>query len=511
MMKPPVGPSSLPHRILLRAAALLVPSPQRTEWLAEWRSELWYVERASNADCGTDSIGNGRTAFCLGAFNDALCVSQLHSREHGSRPFQLRSASQCISLLAAFAVINTVIALLVPGVRNAILAPAFHDPQNIVLLSTNGNGGFGGLRGSPMLISSEQYLFLKKQVESRFDNPAFYFIRPEHVEAPEETTPPLELAQSTENLFEVLGISPPPALLDASKREHAAPLLLSRTAWLKYFGGDPRVIGQVVNVAKQKAMLVGILPDGAWNLPGQTDAWLFEDMQHIGALPPRTYGVFVAQARPSFLSGHPGGSWRFLLTNQLGGYDGVWIQSLTQLVRQHRQQPLFILLSALLLACLNLPAITSLSFGDYPAARDSSWTIRLRRWIFFSTKILFILPIVFFGTFLVAHGTVTTSLDTCLPVQFLLAFASYLLAFRWALADQRQRCPKCLSLLSDPARVGQTAQSFLEWSGTELICAKGHGLLHIPEWPTSWFATQRWLYLDPSWNGLFLVRGCPLS
>jgi len=26
------------------------------------------------------------------------------------------------------------------------------------------------------------------------------------------------------------------------------------------------------------------------------------------------------------------------------------------------------------------------------------------------------------------------------------------------------------------------------------------GLLHIPEMPTSWFRTQRWLYLDPSWK-----------
>ena len=30
-----------------------------------------------------------------------------------------------------------------------------------------------------------------------------------------------------------------------------------------------------------------------------------------------------------------------------------------------------------------------------------------------------------------------------------------------------------------------------------------HGLLHIPEIPTSWFSTQRWLYLDPSWSSLF--------
>ncbi len=47
------------------------------------------------------------------------------------------------------------------------------------------------------------------------------------------------------------------------------------------------------------------------------------------------------------------------------------------------------------------------------------------------------------------------------------------------------------------------SRTFLAWNGTELICVGGHGLLHVPEMPTSWFSTQRWLYLDPSWEVLF--------
>jgi hypothetical protein len=44
---------------------------------------------------------------------------------------------------------------------------------------------------------------------------------------------------------------------------------------------------------------------------------------------------------------------------------------------------------------------------------------------------------------------------------------------------------------------------FLAWNGTELMCASGHTLLHVPGLPTSWFETQRWLYLDTSWEFLF--------
>ncbi len=34
----------------------------------------------------------------------------------------------------------------------------------------------------------------------------------------------------------------------------------------------------------------------------------------------------------------------------------------------------------------------------------------------------------------------------------------------------------------------------------------GHTLLYIPSLPTSWFSTQRWMLLDPSWKFLFAGR-----
>ena len=83
------------------------------------------------------------------------------------------------------------------------------------------------------------------------------------------------------------------------------------------------------------------------------------------------------------------------------------------------------------------------------------------------------------------------------------AFSICLLGLSWACRDQRQRCPVCLRRVTHAAQVGVASQTFLGWSGTELICAGGHTLLHIPALPTSWFSTQRWLYLDGSWEFLF--------
>jgi hypothetical protein len=141
-------------------------------------------------------------------------------------------------------------------------------------------------------------------------------------------------------------------------------------------------------------------------------------------------------------------------------------------------------------SCFFLPAAISRSHGDGP---------RWSRWIILSAKIAFILPVVFFGLL----KLMSLSSANPAPIQLLASLAGGSLAFRWVLRDQRQRCPVCLRLLTNPVRVGQASQNFLGWNGTELICARGHGLLHVPETPTSWFSTQRWLYLDPSWNSLF--------
>jgi hypothetical protein len=123
--------------------------------------------------------------------------------------------------------------------------------------------------------------------------------------------------------------------------------------------------------------------------------------------------------------------------------------------------------------------------------------------MFLTVKFGLLVPTLCFGALDLAYAfpiAPTSSQYIQLSVSFLFG----LFAFRWILRDQRRRCPVCLSTLTNPARVGEPSRNFLGWNGTELICAGGHGLLHVPELPTSWFGTQRWLYLDSSWSSVFL-------
>jgi len=149
-------------------------------------------------------------------------------------------------------------------------------------------------------------------------------------------------------------------------------------------------------------------------------------------------------------------------------------------------------------ALLILPSTTTFGLGEYPPTPHSpSWAARPRRWIFLLVKFALLVPIVFCGT--LDFGLIIASTG----VEPHAMLVGYILAFRWMLIDQRRRCPVCLEVLTGPVHIGQSSHTVLDWYGTELMCRKGHGLMHVPDTPTCSFSTQRWIYLDSSWRSLF--------
>ncbi len=85
----------LPHTIL-RVASVLAPADERSQWITEWRSELWYIPRSRS------------TVFCPGAFRDALWLR----RNHPARTsIPLHSPLSCLAFLAVLAVFAAALAL----------------------------------------------------------------------------------------------------------------------------------------------------------------------------------------------------------------------------------------------------------------------------------------------------------------------------------------------------------------------------------------------------------------
>ena len=493
-------------RLLLRSASLLVPARSRADWLAEWEAELWHVLRShteGRRDCQADEVAarSNPTAFCLGAFQDAWWLRQNSAQPSLYSSFRspLRSFARhgspamCLLSLAAWVAAALMLALCLPSARKAMLPAPYPNAANLVLISPS---------PSPSIRLAD-YRSWQTSTRPLFTELAYYqpLIKRVHI-APHRTAE-MSIIRANANLFNLLKM--PSIALEPQDSKQMQGMILSESAWHEYFDGDPAIAGRVIEVAGRRVRIAWVLAEDRWRLPGRADAWMIADESQMDALSPNSRGFVLAEMRPSaFPSGTSGRHWMTVYRAN-GDSDNFECVSLAEQARQ----PFSIYLFTLFIAVLALPATTPLPLGEYPArAERLGWSVRVRRWLFLAAKLALILPLVYCASIDLAYGNIMAGLHSVGPVssqylQLASSFFGLLFAFRWALRDQRGRCPVCLRLLTNPARVGEASRNFLAWNGTELICAGGHGLPAYPGDPHSWFSTQRWLYLDPSWSSLF--------
>jgi hypothetical protein len=485
---------------LVRGASLFVPQSQRALWLEEWTSEFWYARQS----CVQNSRGRAcdwqLTLFCLGAFKDANWIRTDQTQSTTSL-FDVRSPLRFILHLMTLATLTVSLALIVPGSRHALLPMPSQDTRSLAMISTNNASSDQQSNDSSFSISIDKYRSWRDR-ENASSKLAFYQPMSGRIRVRGTETQDLQIARASDNLFDVLNVA---LILPVKlRKDHLRSVVLSESVWHKYFVSNPQIVGSMVEVFSEKAIVVGIVPDASWRLPFQTDAWLLEDKEHVEMYSTNSYGYVVARVSPLTLQAHPHGYWQVTMPTHDGKAERMTLISLGRLRRNDLHVPLSIFLYPLLLACLALPAITSVSFGHWAECTTEAKRNDIIPWFFLITNCVLMLPTVCFGAILLAHlGHAETS-DNSQMLMCFGSFLGFLFAFRWAFEDQRMRCPRCMQALASPARVGQTSQSFLAWSGTELICINGHGLLHVPDFETSWFNKQRWLSLDASWQSLFL-------
>ncbi|MES1257868.1 MAG: hypothetical protein ABUS51_05545 [Acidobacteriota bacterium] len=436
------------HLAILRSAAVLVPATQRADWLAEWRSELWHVRREPH--------GLNVTAFCMGAFRDAFWLWR--DDPCPDRPSLFgESPGRCLWLLAALGAICVVAAFLLPAARAVLLCSL--SPRNLVMLTAVQRGDAhtpnGFIEPYPS-VSRLQFEVLKATAAGQFAGLAFYVPARLRVETPHGKRT-LSVVRTTADLFRLLNI---PVVRGATG---TPALVLTRTAWRRYFSGTPQAAGHGV--------VSGVIADHLWKLPSNVDGWLIEDETALAALPAHTEGFAAGRLRYDSLSN--------------GGFHFIRLRD--------RSFELFaVMLPFFPLACILRAFMTSDSPGGHPRS------IGPRRGLFLAAKGALILPILVFGS--LDLGSFGGSVS---PGFFQAALFGSLFAARWIVADQRRRCPVCLRRMGNPVRIGEASRILLEWHGTEFMCPRGHGLLYMPEWPAIWSGRQRWMDLGASWGGLF--------
>ena len=490
------------HRALLRGASLLVPASQRAEWLREWDAELWHVQRAcAPSRCITWAAEREVTAFCLGAFQDAGSLARHWRQRDMPGPALRGSPAQCILLLAALLAASYVMAHLLPGVRAERSLSPRHVSPGLVLIQYEYSDD-----GAPATISPGQYRAWKGRKQQYFDGFAFYRVTEESVgqgavSAGAHEKAGWRVARASSNLFALLGLPVQFAVPDLKDDGNMLGVILSEDAWKRDFGANPHVVGSVIRVGSQDARIVGVAPEDSWGLPGNVGAWLLQPDSEIAS---GGAGYVVGR----LTSAGKAAMWAqcVRITAYGPGYSEDDLLGFS--IETWRPGSWGIYQFAILLALLSLPAITSVSLGDYSVcSHKHSWSRQLCRWSFLSAKISLLLPIVYFASLDLAYGHSGFAPARAMYIQLICSFSLCLFGFRWVLQDQRQRCPVCLRTVTNPAEVGQPSRTFLAWNGTELMCTGGHTLLHVPALPTSWFSTQRWLYLDPSWEFLFAGSG----
>jgi|GEM_PF-1318113 len=162
----------------------------------------------------------------------------------------------------------------------------------------------------------------------------------------------------------------------------------------------------------------------------------------------------------------------------------------------------------LAMVVLSLPStfVTRAShMGDYEAfsCQEQSRRARTTRWLFLVSKMVLTLLTSFLLSVELTRPFVSYLGVRADWLVLIGGLAMNIPALNWVLLDQKSRCPECMRSLLSSARIGPPSRSFLAWNGIEETCDRGHGLLHLPEWETSWFRTARWLTLDASWHELF--------
>lgn len=468
----------------LRIAALLVPARERAEWMAEWRGELHYLLRRR----GSPLAG---FAFTIGAVPDALWIRQHTQTAH------LETARGCLVVLAAAASLAVGIALLVPSVRQEMFPPTYRGPDDLVTISSTPT-----VLGSGSQITAGQYLAWTSHAHPSLSRTAFY--------EPVRVTVDLNgrgeawlVGRATESLTALLHISVSESLLQECRRTGSAPLVLSRAAWMRDFGGTPGIVGRSLRSENHRATIVAVAPDIDTALPMTMDAWSLETDEAFARIAAHrfTYGYMLAQRIPGS-DNEARDIGRVELTSNDDTPASLYVIPFSIFAAHHRRIPEIDFLLALFMACLVMPVILFLSLQAGLVTERLSLRMRTRGWFFLVAKVALLLPLLYCGPLLMANALASAPGSEQM-IQTFATIAGALLSAWWLLEDQRQRCPHCLRKLTSPARVGERSRSFLGFSGMEFVCAEGHGLLHVPDYPTSWFASQRWLSLDSSWRVLF--------
>jgi MacB-like periplasmic core domain len=487
-------------RAILWLASWLVPRAQRPDWRLQRMRQVWHWANFL-AEHGQLNRENKLelARYCWGSFADAFWVR--YEREEFLRRAErrLRAPATCL-VLAAFSVLVVMLAGgFIPAARSR-LSSAISRPEQVCVVTLNGK--FRRFRSETLFDLASAWKSSKL-----LEAVAAYSWGPQRLTGPQRTVPILTARVSPE-FFELLGVK---ATVGRTLRNNDAQscktcVVLSDEIWKLQFKGDTHVIGRRIIVDGIERTVIGVLPRNFHLVSSNISAWMLLNpyippysnfVERIGAVA-RTKGDATAaqvEADLTDLSENAG----YVLPASL-----ISVASAQSEMRRSVETYLLLLLAAVTCAVWIVYARNS---NRGPGQPPASLSARCRWWAFFVAKCVLLLIATCLLAFVSVRWLSVYLVGSIYPMADFFALWLFLVLsvgpLSWAIHDQRKRCRVCLRRLGSAIRVGAPGHVLLNWSGTEMVCSEGHGILYLPDSHAEWLEGERWNNLDDSWAELF--------
>jgi hypothetical protein len=475
---------------MINAASLLLPAAERQTLRLKWRSEIWHGWQYLS-HLGLWNRGEACVLFrnsCRGFVDALLIFIDRYSLRSRARSW-IRSPWVCVSALAVALLFLTFLTRGFPASR-AIFTAQSTAHRNLVFIWFHPLSGAGdeGLPADAVAAWAKHSRLLDGIAPFVVDHRSLWRSEGAHFQ--------LLVVRTVPMLFRVLKVTPSLGHIPIDNA-----VLLTNTLWRTAFRSDPRILGTKIRIGRSSYSVMGVLPSDFDFLSRAPAAYL------VKATPPDGQQMVAARLRP--------GVSRKALDRELTRiaesecYYIFRSQLRYSMLSDAPWTPVRMFTVAVVCAAILLAPLGGLSLRRLKQFLQSSEKRpALHRTGFFAVKTGLGLMLVFAAGLEWSrsqNAILFGSRDPAAsPILLWLYMIGSMGVLFWAIADQRARCRVCLRLLCFPVRVGCPGSLLLNWSGTELLCPEGHGIMHVPDLAPSWEETsERWISLDESWKDLF--------
>jgi hypothetical protein len=485
---------------LVWLASWIVPGAQRREWRAARSAQVWhwchFLAEAGKLD-REKRLELAR--YCWGLFIEAFWSR--YEREGFLRRADLvrRAPATCLTALALLLVAMVWGGGFIPFARS-LFSSAVPNPERVCIVSLNGK--FRRFRSETLIDLSSAW-----KTSKLLDAVAPYSWGPGKLAAGKRTVPILS-ARVAPEFFDILGVKPTlgRTLQSGDEKSCSNCVVLSHELWALQFRSSPDAIGRRIVVDGNEKTVVGVLPRnfrlvssgiGVWTLLDSDSPPFTNFVERIGAVALMKPGASEARVEADLTDLSENAGYVFPASLL------VVTSAKTEMRRTLASYFLFLMLAIASAVAIVYARRQGAGLGSAPVR----WEQRFRWWGFFVAKSALLLIAACLLAWVSVHSLAISLVGPVYPMADGMALWLFLILaiapLSWSVRDQQKRCRVCLRLLGIPIRIGAPGSILFNWSGTEMVCPKGHGVLYLPDSEAKWLEGDRWNNLDDSWAELF--------